>query len=482
MFSIRFIISTKQTIIFVRFKLKMDEAISQFISITGSDAQKAKFYVESANGDVQEAVSTFFEADGGEDDVTATGESASVAPSGPRTLSGAPAPPLPEGWGSGAGSSSARDGGAKKSGAKNSTGGGGASSRFATLSDFRSGGPGNDDDDDDEEDAPRDGRDPAHFFTGGERSGLSVQNPDHGRRGGAPNVVQDILQRARQMAERRAAGEQVDDEDDEDWGEGGPAQGSAKPPSSFAGQGRTLGEASSEPTAESGATEGGAAGGSSIMPGGFQLAGEGARDEEENNDGSAVANRRIIFWQDGFSLEDGPLCRYDDPAHAHTLAMINQGAAPLSFLNVRFGQRVNLTVEQKHEKYTPPPPPPMKPFGGSGNRLGSPATSLGAPSSSTTAAPTSQAEPAAPSNFEVDTSKPTTQLQIRLADGQRMVGRFNLTHTVQDVRGYINAGHPGMSSRPYVLQTSFPPKPVSDENQTLQEAGLANAVIIQKWS
>jgi len=464
----------------------MDEAISQFISITGSDANKAKFYVESANGDVQEAVSTFFEADGGEDDVTATGESANVAPSGPRTLSGAPAPPLPEGWGSGSGSSSSRGGtasSANRGGAKSSSGGGGGASRFASLSDFRSGGPG-DDDDDDEEDAPRDGRDPAHFFTGGERSGLSVQNPDHGRRGGAPNVVQDILQRARQMAERRAAGEQVDDEDDEDWGsEGGPTQGGAKPPSSFAGQGRTLGEASSTPAeAGSGTTEGSTAAGSSNIPGSFQLAGEGARDEEENDDGSAVANRRIIFWQDGFSLEDGPLCRYDDPAHAHTLAMINQGAAPLNFLNVRFGQRVNLTVEQKHEKYTPPPPPPMKPFGGSGNRLGSPATSLG-PSSSSAAASNSQPDSAAtPSNFEVDTSKPTTQLQIRLADGQRMVGRFNLTHTVNDVRGYINAGHSGMSSRQYVLQTSFPPKPISDENQTLQEAGLANAVIIQKWS
>ena len=289
----------------------MDEAISQFISITGSDANKAKFYVESANGDVQEAVSTFFEADGGEDDVTATGvESASAAPSGPRTLSGAPADPLPEGWGSGTGSSSSRLGGGgssgNKSGAKSSgSGGGGATSRFASLSDFRSGRPGDDDDDDEEDDAPRDGRDPAHFFTGGERSGLSVQNPDHGRRGGAPNVVQDILQRARQMAERRAAGEKVDDEDDEDWGEGGPTQGNTKPPSNFAGQGRTLNEPSStSEAAESGTTEAGTTAGSSNMPGGFQLSGEGARDEEENDDGSAVANRRIIFWQDGFSLED----------------------------------------------------------------------------------------------------------------------------------------------------------------------------------
>lgn len=472
----------------------MDEAISQFVSITGASPDKANFYVESAGGDVQEAVSTYFEAEGtqgergddheGEGDGDAKEDVARA--SGPRTLSGAPAPPLPEGWGA-----ASRSGAGSGTSAQAHSGSG----RMASLADYRSegqrggggAGPGSDDDDDDEDD----GRDPANFFTGGERSGLSVQNPDHGRRrggGDAPGVVQDILQRAREAAMKRAEGGL--DEDDDDWGEGGPGAGSRKSKkaaSSFAGQGRTLADSASAnseqvPSAAAGSAGAGGSSGSS-MPGGFQLAGEGARDAEEVDE---IVNRRIIFWEDGFSLEDGPLCRYDDPQHAQTLAMIKQGAAPLSFLNVRFGQRVNLTVEQKQEKYKPPPPPPMKAFSGHGNRLGSPAPGIvtGSGSSTPAAAPAASSATSAPPPvaFEVDSSQPTTQLQIRLADGERTVGRFNHTHTVGDVRNYINAAHPGMSSRAYVLQTSFPPKPITNETQSLKDAGLINAVVIQKWT
>jgi hypothetical protein len=38
----------------------------------------------------------------------------------------------------------------------------------------------------------------------------------------------------------------------------------------------------------------------------------------------------------------------------------------------------------------------------------------------------------------VDESKPTTSLQLRLADGSRMVARFNTTHTVGDIRRFIH--------------------------------------------
>lgn len=33
-----------------------------------------------------------------------------------------------------------------------------------------------------------------------------------------------------------------------------------------------------------------------------------------------------------------------------------------------------------------------------------------------------------------DESQPTTSIQLRLADGSRMVAKFNLTHTVADIR------------------------------------------------
>lgn len=36
-------------------------------------------------------------------------------------------------------------------------------------------------------------------------------------------------------------------------------------------------------------------------------------------------------------------------------------------------------------------------------------------------------------------------------------------------------------SRPFVLMTTFPNKELTEESQTLQEAGLLNAVVVQKY-
>ena len=33
----------------------------------------------------------------------------------------------------------------------------------------------------------------------------------------------------------------------------------------------------------------------------------------------------MTFWKDGFSIEDGPLMRYDDPANAKLLEQIMTG-------------------------------------------------------------------------------------------------------------------------------------------------------------
>ena len=42
-----------------------------------------------------------------------------------------------------------------------------------------------------------------------------------------------------------------------------------------------------------------------------------------------TAIRHLTFWQDGFSVEDGELMRYDDPANEQILAEINSGCASL---------------------------------------------------------------------------------------------------------------------------------------------------------
>jgi UBX domain-containing protein 1 len=326
-----------------------------------------------------------------------------------------------------------------------------------------------------------------NFFTGGERSGLNVQNPNHRRGDKAPEVVQNILKRAAEAGQR---------ESERGGNPARPAQGSSsQSASSFAGRGRTINDeaaaaatttpeaAPAPPTLTSEglrALRNAPFGGRGF--GGMMGEEEDGDDDEEDE----IAIRRITLWQDGFSIEDGPLCRYDDPQHADTLALINSNRAPLHLLNVKFGQRVELHVEKKtQEKYTPPPPRPMKAFEGSGNRLGAPvATMTGAGSSATdsTAVPAAPAVPPQSTSFEVDASQPTTQIQIRLGNGQRMVAKFNHTHTVADIRRYINASDPAMGQRDYTLQSSFPPKPLSDETQSLKDANLINSVVIQKWS
>lgn len=46
-------------------------------------------------------------------------------------------------------------------------------------------------------------------------------------------------------------------------------------------------------------------------------------------------------------------------------------------------------------------------------------------------------EAQAKKELNVDTSQPTTTIQIRLVDGSTVRAQFNLTHTVSDIRRYI---------------------------------------------
>ncbi|KAG8697581.1 hypothetical protein FRC09_007771, partial [Ceratobasidium sp. 395] len=254
--------------------------------------------------------------------------------SGGNTLGGGPAEPLPAEWAaraSGGGSSSGGGsgrvgrignwGGTNPSAARN-TGAG----RFATLGDLSSSGPPppppRPSESDDDEDEPRSDQ-PLNFFTGGEHSGLSVENPNAPRRTGPPNLVRDIFKKAAEGSSSAAP--------------------ETREPSSnvFSGGGHTLGSDEVEST---------------YIPD-PNAPSPGEEDDEE------VAIREITFWRDGFSIADGPLLKYDDPANQAILDAINSGSAPPSLLNVRVGQPVELRVARRTtEEYQPPPPKPAAPF------------------------------------------------------------------------------------------------------------------------
>jgi UBX domain-containing protein 1 len=182
------------------------------------------------------------------------------------------------------------------------------------------------------------------------------------------------------------------------------------------------------------------------------------------------------------------LFRYDDPANARTLEMINTGHAPLHILNVEHGQEVDVEVHAHKDEDYKQPKKKYVPFGGSGHRLGSPtpgASSASAPiaaaTSSTTSASASTGS-AAPS-VEVDSSVPTVTLQIRLGDGTRLQSRFNTTHTVGDVYDFVARASPASQAREYALMTTFPSKELTDKAQVLGDMSefKRGGVVVQKW-
>lgn len=97
----------------------------------------------------------------------------------------------------------------------------------------------------------------------------------------------------------------------------------------------------------------------------------------------------MTFWKNGFSVEDGPLMRYDDPQNQEMLNAIKSGRAPTSLLNVSNNQPVEVKVAQRMEEDYIEPPKTLKSFSGAGNRLGSIVTAPGPSASIPGSFPTS---------------------------------------------------------------------------------------------
>jgi UBX domain-containing protein 1 len=197
------------------------------------------------------------------------------------------------------------------------------------------------------------------------------------------------------------------------------------------------------------------------------------------------AHRELHLWRDGFSVDDGDLFRYDDPANARTLEMINTGHAPLHILNVEHGQEVDVEVHAHKDEDYKKPKKKWVPFSGSGNRLGSPTPGASSATAPLVAAPSSStaASTSAQPTVDVDSSTPQVSLQIRLGDGTRLSSRFNTTHTIGDVYDFVARASPASQNREYVLMTTFPNKDLTDKAQALGDLPefKRGGVVVQKW-
>ncbi|KLO12108.1 SEP-domain-containing protein [Schizopora paradoxa] len=327
------------------------------------------------------------------------------------------------------------------SGGNNTSSGG---PRIGTLRDMASSGGGTPrPDSEDDSGSDRDAGET--WFAGGERSGISIQNPDRGRRSGA-DLMKDLLKQA-----------------EEEGRSGSPSGSGSRTHSAFRGSGMTLGGEGTE---------------SRVV----EDPNAPKEDEEE------VVVRRVTLWRNGFNIDDGPLRSTEDPESRQLLAQVLEGNAPPQLLGVRFGQRVDLKIDKRtNEDYVAPKV--SQTFSGSGQRLGAPSPipatteanmpgAFGEASSSESERHLDNAQ----TIFELSDG-PRTRITIRFADGSREVVTMNLTHTIADIRNFINFSRRESSTRTYTITSTntFPPRVLTDETQTIQDAKLERSVVMQKW-
>lgn len=73
-------------------------------------------------------------------------------------------------------------------------------------------------------------------------------------------------------------------------------------------------------------------------------------------------------WENGFSIDDGPLRDFNDPVNQRFLQQITRGRIPDEITQQHPGKKVDFHMERKNSPYVKPK---AKPFAGEGMRLGS---------------------------------------------------------------------------------------------------------------
>lgn len=272
-----------------------------------------------------------------------------------------------------------------------------------------------------------DDNDTNEYYVGGEKSGQMVQ-------GGPPGGGQDV---DALFEKAREAGAEVGSAADL----GAPQSGRGGF-QSFTGRGHTLTGISTDVNEP-----------------------EPARGEEQ-----AQVTRTVTFYANGvFTVDDGEPREMDDPANSTFMVSIMNGRCPPELMPEDPQTPININLVRREEEYVPPAEPKYRAFVGTAHKLTNDEVQedVGGDDggSETWNGP--------------DESKPLTSIQIRLADGTRLVAKFNLCQTVGDIRSFVRVSRPELGSK-FRLSASFPPKDLVDSSETIESAGLAGSVVMQK--
>jgi UBX domain-containing protein 1 len=417
-----------------------DEQLDSFISVTGASKERAKFYLEASNGDLDLAVGSFFEGGNDDDNPAVLPDSAASRPNAPMNLEMDDEEDEDD-------EDNDQDYRPKKatnpfsvlkkveknSGAtREMPGRGTGNNRFATISSMNSG-----DNDEDQGGSDEDEKGQAFYAGGSRTSGQQIIGPP--KKKNPEKIIKDLFQKAKEHGAEEVQSENIE------------ASGSSRKAPVVYGNGYRLGTGN-EPT--------------EVIPGASRP--------------KPPKTNILKLWKNGFNVDDGELRSYQDPKNKEFLGAIQRGEPPRELLRLADGAEVHLDMQDhREEEYEAPKSDPRaKPkLYNDGYKLGSPTPVI---VSSATPSDCEQAESDAKQHLGLDASAASTQIQIRLSSGAKLVIKLNHTHTIADIRRYINRARPEYAQRVYALMTSFPNMELTKDAETVQEANILNAVIIQK--
>ncbi|KAG9467518.1 UBX domain-containing protein 2A [Eleutherodactylus coqui] len=181
----------------------------------------------------------------------------------------------------------------------------------------------------------------------------------------------------------------------------------------------------------------------------------------------------IKMWKNGFTINDGQLRDYTDAANRQFMDSMKKGELPPELHKTFAKNELSVNVEdRKSEEYLRKKR--VDAFSGQGYRLGS-----AAPKVITKTTNGLEDELNLPT-VELDDGEPMTNVKIWLADGKRVVQKFNTTHRICDVKHFVERIPCKSQKIPFTLATSFPLRDLLDETATIQEARLQNTVLVQR--
>ncbi|XP_032149881.1 UBX domain-containing protein 2A [Sapajus apella] len=182
----------------------------------------------------------------------------------------------------------------------------------------------------------------------------------------------------------------------------------------------------------------------------------------------------IKLWKNGFTVNDD-FRSYSDGASQQFLNSIKKGELPSELQRIFDKEEVDVKVEDKKNEVCMSTKPVFQPFSGQGHRLGSATPKIVSKAKSIEVENKNNLSTVLLNNLE-----PVTNIQIWLANGKRIVQKFNISHRVSHIKDFIEKYQGSQRSPPFFLATALPVLRLLDETLTLEEADLQNAVIIQR--